>query len=285
MTAFSLNQRFQMRLTFGLLTLVSLGAMGCGLAVYEERLQASVEFHEYMQLVEANLASPIWERNDLGLKMRVPLPFRTPLPRPEALTDADGETYYGPDERHPAELGIYLPGIVEAWETQLPGERGEQVISRLFVLTNHERFVLVDGTFSDEPSEFHRDLEQTLAGVFRVFIPEGVDDLPGDNSRYRHLVPPRGSRQTKFVTPKDYNAIRFVSDREINGQPIQAMLYELNSGDIQAAVLLIGPEALSIQYRQRLDLALQTFVVEPRQAGQINTRTGTVEPTGGTGGF
>ncbi len=271
---------------FSIISFLAMTMLGCGYAKYEERLQASAEFYEYMENIDRNLASPIWERSDLGIKLRLPLPFRAPMPKPEVLQDEEGNTYYGPDSRHPQDsLGIELPGIVEAWQAFLPGESGEQVDSRIYVLTNHSRFILVDGALAEEPMNFMDDLEAELATVFDVIIPDGESNQPGDNVRYGMTVPPQGSPNSKFIDPKRYSVVRFLATDPENGPPFQAVLYEHFAGDIQAAVLVIGPKAFTSQFRQRVDLALQTFSVRPQASAQMNQSTGTATPSGGSSGF
>lgn len=261
-----------------------IGVTGCGLATYEERLKASTEFYDYMQTMEANLASPIWDRSDLGIKMRLPLPFRAPMAGPELLMDEDGEQYFGPDPRHPEILGTALPGIVDAWQAQLPGEAGDLVDSRVYVLSNHERFKLVDGAVVDAPTEFFTDLEDQLATLFGVYIPEGESDQPSDNVRYAMTVPMMGSQSAKFIEPKRYSVIRFVAEEANEGQGIQVLLHEHQAGDIQVAVLVLGPKSFSSQFRQRLEMALQTLSVQPQAAAQMNQATGTPQQ-GGVSGF
>ncbi len=273
-------------LQFALIVLSAMVWLGCGQAKYEERLQASTEFYEYMETIERNLASPIWERSDLGLKLRLPMPFKVPMTKPETLQDEDGNTFPGPDQRQPQELlGIELPGIVEAWQAFLPGESGEQIDSRIYVLTNHSRFKLTDGALTQEPMEFMDDLEAELATAFDVIIPDGEANQVGDNIRYGLTVPPSGSPNSKFINPKRYSVIRFLSADAESGPPVQAVLYEHFAGDIQAAVLIIGPKSFTSQFRQRIDLALQTFSVSRQASSQMNQSTGTATPSGGASGF
>lgn len=267
-----------------LLVLLTSSVSGCGRAKYEERLKASSEFYEYTQTIEANLTSPIWERSDLGLKWRLPVPFRVAMQRPELLKDEEGNTFLGPDSRHPEALGIELPGIIEAWQTFLPGETGEQVDSRIYVLSNHSRFILVEGALEEEPIEFLNDLEALLGTTFDVVIPEGEANTPNDNVRYGASHPVPGSPHSKYIDPKKYSVIRFTSEEPVNGQQIQAVLYEHLASDVQAAILIVGPKSFSAQFRHRVDLALQTFSVQPRVSAQIDKSTGT-STTGGSSGF
>ncbi len=269
---------------FSLPVLLTISVAGCGRAKYEERLKASSEFYEYTQTIEANLTSPIWERSDLGLKWRLPSPFGVAMQRPELLKNEEGNTFLGPDARHPEVLGIELPGIIEAWQTFLPGEAGEQVDSRIYVLSNHSRFILVEGSLEEDPIEFLNDLEDLLGAAFDVVIPEGEANSPNDNVRYGASYPIPGSPHSKYIDSKNYSVIRFISEEPDNGHQVQAVLYEHLAGDVQTAILIVGPKSFSSQFRQRVDLALQTFSVQPRVTAQIDKATGT-STTGGSSGF
>ena len=233
---------------------------GCGLAEYEERLRATSEFNEYIQTIEANLVAPIWENG--GIKMRLPLPFDEQMAPPPIVENEDGEKVYGPDSRHPQILGIMLPGIVDAWRATLPGDGGGEVDSRIYVLSNQYRFRKVDGAYVEDPTQFFYDVEAALALAFNVIIPEGEANAPADNIRYRVTFPPQKSLARRFSTPKDYSAIRFVSSEPIAEQKLQAQLYEYSDVDLQVAVLVVGPQAFTPRFQQRLDLALQTLTID-----------------------
>lgn len=248
----------------GMLCLVLSAVMGllggCGSATYEERLQQTRDLYEYLDTIESNLASPAWNRTEFGLAMRVPKPFGRPMAGPEVTVDEEGQEIRGPDPRHPEILGVDLPGLVEGWTAELPGEDEIPVQARLYVLSNHERFLTRDDG-GLPPGEFHADLERLLMNSFQVAIPDGEAPRAADNARFRHLVPARGSPHARYTTPKDYTAIRFVPDGPIEGQLLQGLLYQRQAGDIQAAVLILAPTSLSATFRQRIDLALQTFQV------------------------
>ena len=260
-------------LTFLTALTVTAHLTGCGLQLYEERLQASAEFNEYIQSMEANLVTAMWEAS--GIKMRLPLPFNDQIPRPPILKDEEGREYYGPDERHPQEmLGIVLPGIIDAWTANLPGDGGIDVESRIYVLSNQYRFETRDGAYIEDPTQFLNDVEAALALTYNVIVPEGEQNDPGDNFRYRATFPPPKSQARKFATPKDYTVIRFISAEPILNQRLQAQLYEHQVGELQVAILIIGPESFTPRFRQRIEMALQTLTVDPNAASQDKPGSG-----------
>ncbi|MEW4489223.1 hypothetical protein AB1L42_14165 [Thalassoglobus sp. JC818] len=263
---------------WGFSLILVIGITGCGLGTYEERLAASSDFNSYLQRVDANLTSPIWERADLGIKMRLPLPFEAPMSPPPMITDQDGNSTYGPDDRQPPRLGVALPGIVDAWKADLPGEGGGMTEARIFVLSNHSRFRKIEGAFAEAPNEFLNDVEAALELAFNVSLPEGEANSPVDNLRYRYTVPQPQSDSLKYVSKKDFTAVRFASD-----QPVQAQLYELTSGDIQVAVVIVGPTSFTPRFRQRLEMALQTLQVRPGTGESAAKESG--GRRGGVSGF
>jgi hypothetical protein len=235
---------------------------GCGSATYEDRLQQTRDLYEYLHLVETHLASPAWNRSEFGLAMRVPKPFGRPMEGPEVTIDEDENEIRGPDPRHPDILGIDLPGLIEGWSAELPGDDESPVAARFYVMSNHERFLTRDDG-GLPPDEFHADLERLLMNAFQVAIPDGEAARPADNARFRHQVPARGSQHARYTTPKDYIAIRFVPNEPIGGESLQGLLYQRREGNVQAAILILAPTSLSATFRQRIDLALQTFQVSP----------------------
>lgn len=267
-----------------LIVLPVLLVTGCGQATYEERLQATADFYKFLEEMDTHLASPMWERTDKGVKMRMPLPFGGPMRGPEVLTDDEGNPYYGPDPRQPDHLAVALPGIVEAFQAQLPGESGDVVDTRIYVLTNQDRFILVDGALVEDPLVYLEDLEFLLASAFGVSLPPGeVARSPMENMPYELTVPAPGSRHAKYMTPKKYRAIHFVPDEPINGHDVSAMYYGHHAADIQVAILVIGPRTLSSQFRKRMELALETLQAQPQQASQIDPNTGSANPGGAVG--
>ena len=256
--------------------LLMLFATGCGYDRYEARLKETAQFYEYLEEVDANLAAPGWSGS--GVSMRVPLPFSTPLAGPERVIDSEGNAFLGPDPRHPHVLGVELPGILSAWQAPLSTESDGVVDARFYILGNHDRFLSQqDG--GPTPLEFLSELEMTLQSAFNVVIPDGESPQGGDNVRTREMIPPQQSPNAKYTSPKSFTAIRYVPAGLIGGADLQGLLYEHLAGDVQVAILILCPKSITSQFRQRIDLALQTLQV----SSQIPTRAGAAGG-GGTSG-
>ena len=250
--------------------------MGCGHAAYEERLSQTIDFYTYLNEINQKLASPAWQRTDVGMAMRVPLPFRAPMAGPEVVTDDEGNQYFGPDPRQPDVLGSDLPGIVEGFQAPIPVQSGETVNALFFVLSNHERY-LMESEGSPSPQDFLPDLETALMYSFGVSIPDGESTQPIENMRYRKFYPERNADNAKYILPKDYTVIEYVPTELVGGRSLQGWLFERREGDIQAAVLVVIPKDVPRNFRSNVELALQTWEVDGRKP------TGTPGATGGGG--
>lgn len=230
---------------------------GCGQKVYEERLQESRLFYDYLQTVEDALGAAAWKREDLGMSLRVPKPFSVPMPGPSRYKDKEGEEVIGPDPREKNSLGTALPGLVEAWEAVLDSPDG-QPNAWIYLLSNQSRFRQADQG-GPPPEEFLTDLEHELMRVFQVTVPEGETSRTGDNVRFREWIPAQKSARAKYTSPKDYTVIRFVPDAEYNAADIQATVYERRAGKIQVAIVVLTRKSVSAAFRQRVAVALETF--------------------------
>jgi len=260
-----------------LLSFVCCG-IGCGSAKYEERLQESNRLFEYLEQVDSSL-SPLWQQRRYGLSMRLPLPFSKPMPGPEKVVDEDGNEYYTPDERQPSEYNLTLDGIVEAWSTELPDENGNPVESRIYILSNYERY-LRESDGGPAAVNFTEELELSLMDAFQVTIPDGEANAPGENIRYREMIPARNSPRAQYTTPVDYTVIRIIPSEQVVGEERQALLYENTTGDIQSAILVICPKLVSPNFLKRLEIGLQTYTV----LGKAPKSGSNDDPGGGGGG-
>jgi len=231
---------------------------GCGQKDYEERLQRSRVFYEYLQTVQEALAPGEWSRVDVGMSMRLPKPFLAPLAGPKTHKDKDGKVVSEPDPRQKNVLRTPLPGLVDAWEAALDSPDGEPN-AWIYVLSNHERILDVDTKGALKPEEFLIDLENELMRFFQVTVPEGETSRMGDNVRFRQAIPAQNSNRAQFTTPKDYTVIRFVPDGESNKIDLQGVVYERKAGRVQVALLILTPKSTSAAFRQRMDIALETF--------------------------
>ncbi|SFI80063.1 hypothetical protein [Planctomicrobium piriforme] len=261
-------------------TILALSVLsGCGTADYEERVQRTAKFYDYLKTLDANLG-PAWVRQDMSMSMRPPLPFRTPLPGPEIHKDQLGNETPGLDPRQQTPLGVPLPGMVEAWEaTTDPSHMGPD--AWLYVLSNFSRFSEEEDE-GHPTNEFLVDLERELMTIFQVTIPDGETSQIKDNIRYKYLAPPSTSPNAEYTSGKDYSIIRFMPEFTVNEKELQGMLVERRVGDTQVALLAIYPKNASAQFRQRLEMAIETWSVENIMPKRKNTSVpGGVAPSTG----
>lgn len=249
---------------------------GCGQKTYEERIQQSAELYEYLNGVEDALAAP-WSRTDIGLSMRLPKPFSSPLPGPTRTKGQDGKMVIGPDTRQENVLRARIPGIVEAWQASIDSVDG-QPNAWIYLLSNHDRFLSSDQGIG-KPEEFQTDLENELMRVLQVTIPEGVTSKVAENTRYRQWIPAQNSPRAKYTSPKDYTVIRFAPEANSRYADWQVSLYERRAGRVQTALLVITPKNTGPNFRQRLDQALETLEVkEVMPRTRVNAGGGSSAP-------
>jgi hypothetical protein len=245
--------------------LVLAALAGCSVRAYEERLERTNTWFQYLNMLDENLESEWADTYGFGIRMRPPKPFAL-LPPPPAPTEEDPAPV---DERHPKFLpGITeLPGLIGAWQAPLPGADGGQEMAFLYVMGNHQRFLdkLTGEGGGPEPSEFLTDLEAMLQ-----FSALGRnDELPErntgdqDNTWYRETIP-KNPRVEGFPRPKEFRAISFLppEDRldEFRGKPIRMQLFEYAPRDsVQLAVLMIYPVNVAGDPVLRLRMALETL--------------------------
>lgn len=232
---------------------------GCGSEKYEERLNRTVKFYEYLKSIDTNLGQP-WVRQDQGMSMRLPLPFQKPLPLPEVKKDQLGTEIPVVDPRQQTPLGIPLPGLVEAWEaTQDTSKEGPD--TWIYILSNSSRF-LEEADGGPKAADFISDLERELMNAFQVTIPDGEVSQAKDNTRYRYHFPLPTSPAAQYTSPKDSTVIRFVPELPIQDRELHAILCERRVNQTQAACLIIYPKDSTMQFLQRVDMALATWDVE-----------------------
>ncbi len=232
---------------------------GCGGSKYEERVARTSQFYDYLTSMNASL-SPAWIRRDLGLSMRPPFPFKSPMSGPPVQKDQLGKEVIGLDPRQETPLGVPLPGLEEAWAGNLDTSKMEPDIW-MYVLTNHSR--LKEEADGGRPAnEFLIDLERELMSVFQVTIPDGETSQPKDNIRYKAKIPSPSSPSANYTTPQDFSVIHFVGELPVQDQELSGLLYARRVDKTQVAILVILPKDAPLAFRQRLELALATLSVD-----------------------
>ena len=263
----------------GGLLLALLLSCGCGLSTYEERLQLTDHRNRYFAKLDSTLDG-YWNQPAFGLWLRPPQGMYG-VPAPVKPKDAEEPP---PDLRQEFQgVPLDLPGIVQAWDGMLPTAGGGTGPYRLYLLSNHSRYMRNEESAgqSNDPKDYFRDLEIVLQNLFGVEIPPGDTGRADENNvKYRVQIP----TTPQFVIPKTYQAVNLVPLEE-GRQPFQAWLFEYTAGQIQFAVLMLTPPNPSNDVRQALLTSLETLQISaqtpaPSAGGAAGGGGGGGAPTG-----
>ena len=228
---------------------------GCGSEQYEARLKQTNAFFEYRQSLDRVLQSGNWTVPQYTISMRIPKGFNAkPGPRPAKEGEEQPE-----DTRQPPFLGLYLPGLVGAWDGEFPGDTGNVKVF-LYVCSNHQLFLdAVKNPDAPDPALFLTDVENALSAALKVTLPPGEVAQVGNNVRYAETCP----KDDKYALQKKFTGITFVPPGAIAelGIEIKAQMYGHHNGSIQVAVLAIYPANIRDRIEDKLLKSLETFTV------------------------
>lgn len=251
--------------------LLTLSTVGCGLATYEQRLEDTNDYFAYLNKLKAHLTDSPWvDQNGYGIEIRMPRGFaldQQQLLPPEGAEPESEEVVLVPTP--PVYLGVQeMEGLIAAWKASLRTGGGGAADAYLYVLGNHERFLVRaanDGEGAD-PAEFLNDLDFMLQDLFQVTLPEGEsDDVAADNVRFSESIP----RIEKYAVPKEFRGVSFLPPPESTAGALgmKAQLFVHESGPVQVAFLMVYPINVESNPVESLTLALETLNVssEPPQ--------------------
>ena len=246
---------------------------GCGSQTYQERLDASSQYFEYRQGVDSILETRWWQAGDFGLEVRIPRGF---------VEIVGPETEEEPDTRQPNFLPRPLPGLVGAWEAEVPVEtEGTETAERrawIFICTNHADHLKRYDDPLIEPEKFSDGLVANLS--FNLGYREPTDEEPWPFDEVRT---PTG---TPYVPRKNYVATTLEDRVNIDGSGeinMNFMVNRYSAGSVQMALIAVYPVEIESSYRieNRIRRTMETLrlsedVPRPQRAGA---------PQGSGGGF
>jgi len=242
-------------LSYFAILLLPLLASGCGTEIYEQRLAKTEKLFEYHDLLNQNLQG-VWAQPRFGLSMRIPIGFQLLPAPPEPKVLEDGSVEVVEDTRHPSFLGIELPGLVDAWQIADVGS--------LYVCTNHTRFYEQpkEGEDAKAPEDFFKDLEATLQEGLKFTLSAEEAKTPGElNAKIQEKIPPAAIDDNEFAPSKDFATIDIGPGEIKDVPPLTGHLYEIQSGDIQTAIVLIYLKSAPSDPNRPVRLALETLQV------------------------
>lgn len=254
---------------------------GCGLNAYEERLARTDERNAYYAHLDEVLQPVYWNHPQFDLWLRPPAGLAS-MPEPQPPKAAEGEEPPDPPPDPRLEyrgVPLDLPGLIHAWEGNLPVAGGGSAPYRLYLLGNHSRFISSSDRGDSKPQDYINDLEIVLQNLFQQTLPpgdRGRSDEP--NVKFRAQIP----SSERFVVPKPFAGVNFVPLEGTfpEGQEFRGWLYEYTNGPVQTALLMLTPSSPSLDVRDAFQTSLETLRVSPQPPRVQAGRRGAA-PSGG----
>jgi len=257
---------------------------GCGAKVYEERMETTKEYYDYIDRINQNLGPQF---ADSGVSLRIPkqfqlipAPVKKPKPVPKGGHAATAppaaaavETEKVKDPRQPDFLDIELPGLIAAWQAELntvngTGE-GAQSTTRpgsVYLLSNYtfwQTYKTQRETIN--PIKFHEEIMRTLEEGLGVRIDERTRGSETDrvNKWFSETVP--DAKDELFAPKKEVRAITLVPEEGSSKEDFirEYQVYLFANGDMKIVLIYALPRNVSAgeDIQDRILFSLQTLNV------------------------
>ena len=230
-------------------------AAGCGAETYQQRLNQTKLYFEYLDQVNLALSKAI--KFD-GFEIRVPKLFDQIVPPP---VPAEGEAPAAPlaPGDDPTRLGYFpnvvLEGVMATWKGTVriegPGQTEGEAPAFLHLLSNWQRWIEKQTNNDIEPPRYLPDLTNQVANALN--LQADTADSPWDWDMMRGLSP--------YVAKKKIEAISI--DLAEHNPPLDVHFYKTEARDVHCAVLLILPKSIDVREKMesRIKLTLETLKV------------------------
>jgi len=279
---------------------------GCGSKAYEDRLERTTSYYEFIERLNRNLAAPYAEN---GVVLRVPRQF-SPVPKPRRTSEANSEESASSEEpaadteentaesafgaepgdldpRLPEHIDFPLPGLLNVWSADLGtfsagSDTAQSSRGYLYLLGNYEYWRTYKSSRQiGDPLKYYEDLRDALSAGLEIPIDPKARGSATDrvNKWYSEIVP--SAADEDFATRKEFTAITLVPEQQppslLDEEPAEPappreyQLYLYANGDMQVALLFDLPRDISAgeQLPERILLSLLTLDVaseKPRGA-------------------
>jgi hypothetical protein len=260
--------------------------MGCGQAVYEQRLENTKRYYGHLGQLNANLAA---EWQGPGISIRPPLGFvLIPSPqRPENAVAAGRGDGADPadaavlDERQPNFVNLDLPGLIAAWKWEsfdAEGQARSQQTSYMYLLSNQE--IGANPELREQALKFHDNTLRELSNTLEANVPR--DDKGGTA-----LVPEQfPANRDVFVAQLTYDSIALDTDVSNDRTNRTFSCHLFTQGEVQVIVLFVYSDVAEHQdvLLKRIPLCLETLTVSGDKIG-VPATTITGPSSTKSGGF
>ncbi|MCG6154530.1 hypothetical protein [Rubinisphaera margarita] len=262
--------------------LLMMGAViGCGSSTYEERLEFTKTYYDFIDRLNQNLG-PVF--SNYGVSVRPPKQFReiaAPAPTPRRPAEgAEGEAEpveERRDPRQPINPPIDLPGLIAAWTANLnvvdsAGGTTQQP-GYLYLLSNYDywRTFKTKDELGD-PLKFHEDVMNTLVDELQIPLDNNARGTATDRVNKWFNVSLPESKDAEFAPQKEFTAITLVPEtvpeadefgapEEGPPPPGEYQVYLYQNGDMRIVLVYALPRNVSAgeNLQKRIELSLQTI--------------------------
>ncbi len=288
---------------------VILGSLsGCGAKTYEDRLETTKAYYDYIDRLNQNLGPQF---SETGVTMRapkqftlIPAPPRRPKrpvkPKPagaanDTISEETPEPEKKRDPRQPDFLDVELPGLIAAWKADLntvsgtgDSAKSATIPGYIYLLSNAEfwrTFKTKKGNNSKiSPIKFHDDVMEILTGTLNIEIGKHARGTATDrvNKWFTETVPAR--KDERFAPKKEITTITLVPSveegEEQQGIQREYQVYLFANGDMKIVLIYALPRNVSTgeDLIDRILFSLQTLTVSSEKP--IGTANKATSPTG-----
>ncbi len=284
---------------YRLLILLLAGLLcGCGAKTYEERLETTKEYYDYIDRLNQNLGPQFAEE---GVTMRAPKQFSLmPAPprrpkRPARSTNGNAASQVPPepekkrDPRQPDYLGIELPGLIAAWKADLNtvGGSGNSTQTAthpgyIYLLSNAEFWRTYKSKKGNNaqisPIKFHDEVMEMLTRTLNIEIDKRSRGSATNrvNKWFTEIVPAK--RDERFAPKKEITTITLVPPTEQEAEqdfPREYQVYLFANGDMKVVLIYALPRNVSASENlmDRIPFSLQTLNVSAEKPVGAASRT------------
>ncbi len=260
-------------------------ASGCGSQKYEERLQNTVKYYQYLDVQNKNLA-PAWALPNDAISYRVPKQFEViPAPKPDDYNE-EGELRPGKtDLRQPTKFipGMTFNGLQSAWSVQIPikqqnnstNEKQTSIPGYLYLLSNRDYFM--DDDLAETAPEFTDKTLNDLANMLSASLPE--------RDTWDEVKVPE---KPVYSKQKNLQMLSLKSNKDVlsQGIPTGVRIYIYETGEIQTLLVFILPLAIEEEKKddgnkllERIKMSLETLIASDKPPKP--NLPGGGDPTGG----
>jgi len=210
--------------------------IGCGNGKYKERMQNTVIFYKYLEVLNDNLSQEN-SYADGAIQYRAPKQFQFIDKQPDYLS------------------GMQFEGLQGSWTTQIAAPEGKTFPAYMYMVTNRDLFKNDDDV--QKAGDFSDSTIANLSTALSFSIPDKESWIP-------EKIP----REVTYAKQNLYEVIRIAAKKQALGIATNMRVYRYDAGDIQTLLIFILPRAVENEQQnvsrdlmKQIVMSLETLTV------------------------